>query len=123
MTSEMRIETRPMAAPVTYQVSKQAVLTGGLVTLHTVALSRWLTITCIQLTNTDASARQASVTLGLGGQGKAILWNFSIPGDDFIEFGAGIKAPPGTVIQGSASVGGVMNLLVCGVEETLTTAP
>jgi len=113
-----------MTDPVPYQVSKQAVLgNGSFVTIHTVNTTRWLRFENIHLVNATAVAVTVQFCIvpagGAAAATNALLWNFSIPANDFIEFGEGLRLGPGGLVRGSAGAGNAITATVCGVEKTL----
>ena len=55
-------------------------------------------------------------------QGNSALWSFSVPANDFIEWGDGQKLPPGASVQALAGAGAAVNIWVSGVEEALPSA-
>lgn len=48
---------------------------------------------------------------------NAVLFDYEIPANDFIEFGEGDALNPLTVIRAKASVGNAINLRITGVQE------
>lgn len=106
-----------------YQVSKELQLTAGFQTLYTVNNARWFRATCFHLVNVTASARTVRLCVvppaGAASAVNALLWDFSVPANDFIEFGEGLKVPPASTIQVMASAISALNLFLSGVEEAL----
>ena len=80
-----------------------------------------LTVSCIHLCNTTSAAVTVQLSAvgpsALAGQPNALLWNFSIPANDFIEFGEGIILLSGWSIWGLASGANSVNALVSGIEQ------
>jgi hypothetical protein len=108
-----------------YQVSKVLSLTGAFAVAHSVSPSRWLTIRNIHIANTSAAPVTVQVCFVFQGsspiQGNSAIWNFSIPANDFIEWGDGQKLPPKSTVQASASAN-VINFWLSGIEEALPQA-
>ena len=116
-----------MSLPVPqYQVSKSLALTTAFGLVHTVSANRWMTVRNVHISNTTAGAVPVQVCFVFPGSspaaGNAALWNFSIPANDFIEWGDGQKLPPGTSVQALAGSGSAINLWLSGIEESLPSA-
>lgn len=112
---------------VKYQVSKQAVLgNGAFSTLHTVDNARWFTVENIHIANTTADLVTVQLCLvpagGAAAQSNALLYNFVVPANDFLEFGAGLRLGPSGLIRAQANAANAINCFVCGVEEALVGA-
>ena len=109
-----------------YQVSKILTLGVAFAPVYTVSFARWSTIKNIHIANSSAGAVAVKVCFVFQGltplQGNAALWNFSVPGNDFIEYGEGIKLPPGTSVQGLAASANVINLWLSATEAVLSSA-
>lgn len=82
---------------------------------------RWLTVTMLHLVNTTAGPITVQVCLvpagGTPTQANALLWDFSIPANDFIQCSDGLLMNPGESIQALASAGASVNLQFSGLEE------
>ena len=109
-----------------YQVSRFLTLTNAFKTIYTVNNQRWFTVKSIHIANSSAGAVTVQVCFVFAGgspaAGNAAIWNFSIPANDFIEWGAGLKLPPSATVQALASAGTSINLWISGVEESLPSA-
>lgn len=107
-----------------YQVSKQAVLgNGSFVTVHTVNNARWLLIENIHLANVSASAQTVQLCLvpvgATANAANALMYNFSIPANDFLEIGNGLRLGPSGLVRGQANAANAIVCFLCGVEEAL----
>lgn len=109
-----------------FQVSKLLALTNAFQIVHAVNYQRWLTVKNIHIANVTAGAITVQICFVFIGvtpiSGNASIWNFSVPANDFIEFGEGQKLPPGTTVQALASAGASINVWLSGIEETLPSA-
>jgi hypothetical protein len=116
-----------MSLPVPqYQVGKSLSLTTAFGLVHTVATNRWLTIKNVHISNFSAGPVAVQVCFVPSGaspvSGNSALWNFSVPANDFIEWGDGQRLPPGASVQALASAGTAINLWISGIEESLPSA-
>lgn len=111
------------AAAVQHPISQFLTLTGAFQSVYAVNTYRWFTVKNIHLDNTSANPVTVQVCFVFKGaspiQGNSALWGFSIPANDFIEWGEGQRLPPGASVQALASTGGVINMWVSGIEEPL----
>lgn len=102
------------------KISEQTTLTVGFTTLHTVDSHRWLTVSVVHVANVTAGAVTVQLCYvppgGAAAVGNAALWNYSIPANDFIEFGEGDILFPNWTIQGLASAGNSINVRIAGEE-------
>lgn len=110
-----------------YQVSKTATLDNSTVAvIHTVKSPRWLTLSNIHISNTSGSAVTVSIFFVPSGASPAVgnagVYSFSVPANDFIEFGEGQKLPPKASIQGLAGFANVVSVWVSGIEQCLSAA-
>lgn len=108
-----------------YQVSKMLTLGVGFLVVHPVNPGRWFTVRNIHIANSSGAPVTVQVCFVFGGspaQGNSALWNFSVPANDFIEWGEGQKLPPGSSVQALASSGTSVNIWVSGIEEALPSA-
>jgi hypothetical protein len=102
------------------RVSKQAQLGIAFATIYTVNYQRQFTASCIHLVNTTGGA--VTVQLTAAGPGiapataNALLWSFSIPANDFLEFGEGLILFSQWVVSGLASAPNAITAIVCGIE-------
>ena len=104
-----------------YQVSKQAVLANGSYsTLHTVNCARWMRVANIHLANTGATDQTVRlcrvISGGAAGTSNALLYDFTVPANDFIEFGEGLMLGPKDSLQGSADAANAIVATLGGVE-------
>lgn len=116
---------RHMSEPIPYQVAKIAVLGNGLMTtVHTVDSHRWLRIENIHLCNVTGGAVTVQFCLvpygGSSGTTTALLYAFSIPANDFIEFGEGLRLGPGGLVRGLANAADAITAHLSGIEEIRT---
>jgi len=104
--------------PSTAQITAQLTLTTGFQQVIAVYPFAFLRIKRIHLCNTSSSPVTVSICFvpggGAAGQGNAALWNFSLAGNDFIEWGKDELLPAGTVISALAGTGAVINLFFSG---------
>lgn len=97
-------------------------LTGSFTTIYTVPGSTKLTVAQLHLVNATASARTVRVCVvpaaGSPGQSNAILWDFEIGANDFIELAKGDIWDAGATLQALASSASSVNVKLAGVETT-----
>ena len=109
-----------------YQVSKLLTLSVAFQTVHAVNSGRWFTVRNIHIANSSGGAVTVQLCFVFVGatptQGNSALWSFSVPANDFIEWGEGQKLPPGASVQALASAGASINVWLSGVEEALPSA-
>ena len=102
-------------------VSAMASLTIALQTVHTVYRDRVLTVGMVHLVNVTGVA--ATVQLhyvplaGAAAAANAALYDYTIPANDFIEFGEGQLLASGCAVQATCSADNAVNLILCGFEE------
>lgn len=93
-------------------------LTASFQTVLTVNASLSLTVKMMHLVNTSGSAVTVRICYvpsgGTANVGNAALWDFSLPANDFMEFGEGHELEGGTTIQASAGIADVVNLFASG---------
>jgi len=103
------------------KISKSVPLTMAFQTVCTAHFQRHLLIRNIHIVNTTANDVSVQVTMtpaGVApGQAYSLLWDFNIPGNDFIEFGEGMDVLPGASISALASANNAMVLHLAGIEE------
>lgn len=103
------------------RVTSLAQLGVGFAAVHTVGYQRQLTVSLIHIVNLTAGA--VTVELCACGNGiapsitNAILWNFSVPANDFLELGDGMILLDRGSIQGLASAAASINVMICGIEQ------
>lgn len=87
-------------------VFKPLPLTVAFQEVHAVHFQRTLTLRGIHVANVSAVAVKARVCAcpkGVTPQASnALVWDFSIPSNDFVEFGEGFRIEPGGSLQASA---------------------
>lgn len=102
-------------------ITRQVALTAAFQTLYTVSSARALRIGVMHLANVSGAAVTASVCAvakaGSPAAGNALLWNFSVPANDFIEFGEGLLLPAESSLRAMATAPGAMNLFLSGIED------
>lgn len=103
------------------RVSESVPLTVAFQTIHTVHFQRHLTIKNIHLTNTTGADVTIQITLNPAGvapqQSAALLWDFTIPANDFLEFGEGLIVEPSGSISALASADNAIVMQLCGIED------
>lgn len=103
------------------KINSRAGLTDAFSQIHAVNFQRTLTVRMIHLVNLTAGAVAVTVCFVPPGEtavaGTAILWDFSIPANDFIEFGEGFVLPSSWTIQAKAGANNSIMIWVCGGEE------
>lgn len=105
----------------TISVCKPLLLTVANQTVYSLYPQRWFTVKNIHVTNTTNVAATVRVCLvpsaGAAGQNNALVWDLSIDANKFIEFGEGLKFPPGSSLVAAAGAANSVNLFLCGTEE------
>jgi len=75
----------------------------------------------VHLSNVTPAAHTVQVCYvpsgGVPAVGNAVLWDFNVPANDFIEFGEGDYLTPLTTIWALASVDDSINMRVAGTQE------
>lgn len=103
------------------EITETILLTVAVQTVHTVFYQRYLLVENIHVTNTSNVAATVRVCLvpegGTALQSNALVWDLSIDGNKFLEFGEGLKLPPSSSLQASAGAANSVNLFLCGTEE------
>lgn len=98
----------------------QSQLTAVTATLYTAPLAVTFIFKLIRVCNTSNAAVPVRLYFvpvnGAAAQSNAALYDFSVPANDFIEFGEGQVLLPGGLIQASAGTPAVVNVQVSGVE-------
>lgn len=101
-------------------IIKQVPLTVAEQIIHTPNSQRHLTIRNLHLTNAGAVEAKVKVAITPTGvpfqASAALLWDFAIPGNDFIEFGEGLLVPPGSTLQAAAENDNSCVLFLSGFE-------
>jgi len=102
------------------KISRQVTLSVAFQEVHSVDARRALTVNLIRLSNTTGGAVTVQVCYAPTGVaaavGNAVLWDFSIPANDFIEFGEGDIVRNASV-QAKASADNSVNIRLTGTEE------
>jgi hypothetical protein len=103
------------------KISRTVSLTTGFQLIHQTNAHRAFTLNMIRLTNVTAAAVTVQVCYAPTGQAasaaNAVLWDFSIPANDFIEFGEGDIVRDAS-IQALASANDAVNIRISGTEES-----
>jgi hypothetical protein len=103
------------------KVSKRLTLGTDFAEVHKVYSTRQLFVTMIHIVNTtgaDVTVKLCFVAPGESpSQSNSLLWEYTIPGNDFIEFGEGQIGGSSFRIMASANAGGSINLFFTGYEE------
>ncbi len=97
-------------------------LTAAFQTIYTVPASTSFTAAVLHLVNASGAAKTVDVCLvpaaGSPLQANAILWQFSIGANDFVELAKGDIWPTGSTLQARASAGTSVNLKLSGIESS-----
>lgn len=100
-------------------VTTQVTLTTGFQSVTAVNPFGFLVISRIHICNTSSSSVTVQVCFVPQGQSpsqsNAALWNFSIAGNDFLEWGKDEFLPAGTVIWALASSSNAVNLFLSAI--------
>lgn len=103
------------------RVNAQAQLGAAFAVIHTVGYQAQLTVTLIHIVNTTANAATIRLCVHAEGAaaaaGNAVLWDYSIPANDFIEIADGMILYSRWAIEARTGTAGAITLLVCGVEQ------
>jgi hypothetical protein len=103
------------------RVTAQAQLGLAFSTVLTVGYQQQFTVTLIHIANAtgnDRTVQLCAVPVGAApAQANALLWDFTVPKNDFIEFGDGMILRAGWTIQGLASAANTISILVCGIAQ------
>ena len=107
-------------------ISNALTLTAAFQVLYLADVRHRLTVKMVHIANTDAADRTVQLCYvpaapATAVQGNAALWNYTIPANDFIEFGEGQMILGGGSIQALASLAAVVNVHLSGIEELVTT--
>lgn len=97
-------------------------LTGTFQTVYTVPAVTKFTCAIIHIANTTSSAKTVQVCIvpsaGSPTAANALLWDFSIAANDFIEFGKGDIWLADATLQAKASASSAVVLKLAGIETT-----
>lgn len=89
-------------------------------TIYTVPALTQFTVGVISIANTTNAAKTIRLyrvpSAGAAAQANAILFDFSIPANDFIEFGRGRQWLAGDIIKARASAATSLNIEIAGIE-------
>jgi hypothetical protein len=103
------------------RVSRQAQLGIAFSAIYTVNLGRQFTASCIHICNTTGGAVTVQLTAAgpsvVPGAANALLWSFSIPANDFLEFGEGLILFSQWTVSGLASSPTAITVIICGEEQ------
>lgn len=88
--------------------------------IHTVHVQRWFRVSNIHLCNVTAVDATVSVAICASGESPssslALLYQFTLAGNEFIEFGEGILIPPDGTLYAAAAVANSINVYLSGEE-------
>jgi len=102
------------------KISVQKSLTIAEQLVYVVSQHVKLTIKLLRLSNVTGSAVTVRLYFappnGTGATTNAVLYDFSIAANEFIEFGEGQILYDSFVIRGSCSVDNAVNVILCGLE-------
>ena len=103
------------------KIAAQLQLTGAFGVIHTVDSHRWLTIDRILITNVSNGAKTVELCFvppaETATSDNAVLWDYSINANSFVEIGEKQMLEPNWTIQGLASSVSSINVRVCGIED------
>lgn len=102
------------------KVSSITSLSPAFTVLRTVYKDRWFRISCVHVANVTAVPDTVQICLvppaQSPGSANGLVWNFTIPANDFIEFGEGIWCPPNATVQALCATPAAINVQLSGVE-------
>lgn len=88
--------------------------------VHTAHVQRWLYVRNIHICNVTAVDATVSVAICESGEvpssSLAILYQFTLGGNEFIEFGEGILIPPSGTLYAAAGAVNSINIRLSGEE-------
>jgi len=103
------------------KIAKTLPLTDAFQTVHTIYLNRNLTVAAIHVTNISAAAKKVRLCFvppgNIPNAANAILWDFSVPANDFEELGQEILIPSEYTVQAMAEVASAVIVYFSGSEE------
>lgn len=103
------------------KVGQTLTLTGAfqvILRAYPIGILRLTMVHLVNVTATDATVRLCYVANGgTPTVANAILWDFVVPANDFIEFGAQDYLPASTSIQAMSGTASAINIRVAGVQE------
>lgn len=102
-------------------VSAQANLGVAFGVIHTVTYQTRLTVAVIHLANTTGADVTVRISLypdgGAPTNANALLWDFIVPKNDFLEFGEGLILLSKVSLAALASAGNSVTLTLSGIEQ------
>lgn len=103
------------------RINKQVALTVAAQQIHVAHFQRHCTARNVHVANTtpgDVAIRVCILaTSGVFDQTTALLWDFVVPGNDFLEFGEGLILLPEYSLEASAAADDSIVLTFAGLEE------
>lgn len=103
------------------RVNAQAQLGAAFAVVHAVGFHRQLTVTLIHIANTTANAATIRLCVhaptGTATAATALLWDYSVPANDFIEIADGMILLSEWQIEARTGTAAAITVLVCGVEQ------
>lgn len=103
------------------KITKQVPLTAAFSTIHTVHFQRHLTVKNCHIVNTTAGDVTVQVTITASGvapqQSAGLLWDFTVSGNDFLEFGDGLILAPNYSLSALAGAADSIVLYLSGLED------
>lgn len=104
----------------TVRIAEQKALIVAWGAVHTVHVQRWLYVRNIHLCNVTAVDATVSVAICESGEAPsstlALLYQFTLAGNEFIEFGEGILIPPSGTLYAAAGAINSINIRLSGEE-------
>jgi len=95
---------------------------SGLVPIYFTPHITTFTVSMIHISNVSSSGVNTRICLVPSGSaaaiGNALIWDISVPANDFIEFGKGDIYAAGYSLHGKASADNSINIKVAGIETT-----
>ena len=102
------------------RVSTTVSLVGTFTVIHTVYKDRWFRVTCIHVANVTGADDTLQVCIVPSGgtpvSGSALVWNFTVPKNDFCEFGESLWLAPASSIQALCATPHALNFHLSGLE-------
>lgn len=103
------------------KVSKQLPLTAAAQEVHAVHFQRHLRVSNIHIVNVTGGAVTIQITINPPGVNHqlstALIWNFSVPANDILEFGEGLYIASDYTINALAGADQSLILYLSGLED------
>lgn len=103
------------------RINKQVALTVAAQQIHVAHFQRHCTIKNVHICNVTAGDVLVRVCIlapgGSFAQPSALLWDFTVPGNDFLEMGEGLTLLPDYSLEASAAADDSIVLTLAGLEE------